>query len=84
MNIQQKCKKADGLGLKDKLIFTGWISEDEMKYAYAVSDIVLVPSIIFDSLPRLVVEAMASGRAVVGTRYGGTSEIVVEGRRGML
>ncbi|HLP43843.1 MAG TPA: glycosyltransferase family 4 protein [Candidatus Nanoarchaeia archaeon] len=74
--------EAEELGLGDRLIFTGWISEKEMKFAYACADVVLVPSVIFDSLPRLVVEAMAAGRPVVGTCYGGTSEIVVEGETG--
>lgn len=75
-------KEAEKLGLGGRLIFTGWISEHEMKFAYACADVVLVPSVIFDSLPRLVVEAMAAGRPVVGTCYGGTSEIVVEGETG--
>ncbi len=75
-------KEAEKLGLGGRLIFTGWISEHEMKFAYACADVVLVPSVIFDSLPRLVVEAMAAGRPVVGTCYGGASEIVVDGETG--
>lgn len=76
--------EAEKMGLGGKLIFTGWISEKEMKYAYAVADVVLVPSIIFDSLPRLVIEAMAAGKAVVATHYGGAREVVQDSVNGFV
>jgi len=59
-----------------------WLNRDEMRMAYAVSDVVLVPSICFDSFPRIVLEAMASGKPVVGTCYGGASEIIEDGVTG--
>ena len=73
---------ADKLGMADRLVFTGWIERDEIKYAYACADLVLVPSIIFDSFPRIILEAMASGRPVVGTCYGGAPEIIEDGLTG--
>ncbi|MCH8986768.1 glycosyltransferase family 4 protein [Patescibacteria group bacterium] len=77
-------KEAGKLGIEDRLIFTGWIEREEIKSAYAVADIVLVPSICFDAFPRIVLEGMASGKPVVGTCYGGAPEIVVDGVTGYI
>lgn len=59
-----------------------WLSREEMKMAYASSSIVLVPSICFDAFPRTVLEAMAAGRPVIGTCYGGASEVILDGVTG--
>ncbi len=75
-HTQKMVTEAQKLGIGDNLIFTGWIKREEMKFAYASADIVLVPSICFDSFPRTVLEAMASGKPVVGTCYGGAPEII--------
>lgn len=77
-------KKAGELGIEKNLVFTGWMERAEMKNAYASADVVLVPSICFDSLPRVVLEAMASGRPVIGTCYGGAKEVVVDGITGYI
>ncbi len=74
--------RAEQLGLADKLIFTGWLEQEESKKIYAVADVVLVPSICFDSLPRVVLEAMAMSKPVVGTVYGGAAEAIVDGVTG--
>jgi glycosyltransferase involved in cell wall biosynthesis len=51
---------------------------------YAAADIVAVPSVIPDALSRVVLEAMAAGRPVVGTSAGGTPELIVHGETGLL
>jgi glycosyltransferase involved in cell wall biosynthesis len=43
-----------------------------------------VPSIIPDALSRVIVEAMSAGRPVIGTRVGGTPELVLDGVTGLL
>lgn len=75
-------RQAEKLGLADQLIFTGWVEREELKVALAVSDLVLVPSICFDAFPRIVLEGMVMGKPVVGTCYGGTPEIIVDGVTG--
>lgn len=71
-------EEASRLGIGNKLIFTDWMEREDIKSAYAAADIALVPSICFDAFPRIVLEAMASGKPVVGTHYGGASEIIVD------
>lgn len=66
------------------IIFTGWLDREEMKAAYAVSDVVLMPSVCFDAFGRVNIEAMASSKPVVGTCYGGTPEIIKDGETGYI
>lgn len=50
----------------------------------AASDIVCVPTLTPDPLPRTVMEAMAAGRPVVSFPTGGIPEMVDDGRTGLL
>lgn len=62
----------------------GPLPNAEVLALYAAADVVVVPSVIPDSLSRVILEAMSAGRAVVGTRVGGTPELVVDGVTGLL
>lgn len=69
-------EEAQRLGVGGQLIFTDWIEREEMKAAYAAADVVLVLSLYLDPFPRTALEAMAAGKPVVGTRYGGAPEAI--------
>ena len=77
-------KRAEELGVAERVVFTGWVSGDDLHAAYGASDVVLVPSLCLDPLPRIVLEAMASGRPVVGSHYGGSPEAIVDGVTGYI
>ena len=62
----------------------GWLSGDELKAAFACADVVVVPSVCFDSFPRSNLEAMAAQKPVVATCYGGSPEIVKDGVTGYI
>ena len=47
------------------------------------SDLLVLPS-LWEGMPNVVLEAMACGRAVIGTDVEGTSELVIEGETGWL
>ncbi len=57
--------------------------EDLGPYLHAV-DAVVVPSIAFESLPLVVLEAMACAKAVIGSRIAGIPEVVQDGVSGAL
>ncbi len=47
-------------------------------------DIFVLPSILPDPFPTVVLEAMASGCAVVATNHGGATEMIESGKEGLL
>ncbi|MBN3581325.1 glycosyltransferase family 4 protein [Algoriphagus aestuarii] len=50
----------------------------------AATDIFVLPSILPDSFPTVILEAMASGLPVIATRSGGAEEMVTDGETGFL
>ena len=69
------------LGLKDKVIFTGFVNE--MKELYASLDLLVLPSYA-EPFGRVIIEAMAMEKPVIATRAGGAVEIVESGVTGLL
>eukprot|EP00276_Gloeochaete_wittrockiana_P006534 CAMPEP_0184646834 /NCGR_PEP_ID=MMETSP0308-20130426/3626_1 /TAXON_ID=38269 /ORGANISM="Gloeochaete witrockiana, Strain SAG 46.84" /LENGTH=425 /DNA_ID=CAMNT_0027077249 /DNA_START=578 /DNA_END=1855 /DNA_ORIENTATION=+ len=64
-------------------VFTGLLQGDELSQAYASADIFVMPSET-ETLGFVVLEAMASGTAVVACRAGGIPDLVDHGITGML
>ena len=63
------------LGIEDKVIFTGFVKD--MPEVYAMMDIFVLASEA-EPCGRVIFEAMACGKPMVGTGTGGTSEIAAE------
>lgn len=61
--------------------FAGYRTGRSLAEAYASADIFVFPS-AFESFGLVLLEAMASGLAVVSTRVGGASDLIVEGVTG--
>lgn len=78
------CRRAADLGISDAVVFAGWLSEHEMKMAYAAASLAVIPSVCFDSSPNGNWEAFASQKPVVSTCFGGSREIVEDGRSGFI
>ncbi|MCY4537441.1 MAG: glycosyltransferase family 4 protein [Chloroflexi bacterium] len=62
----------------------GWLNGAELRAAYELADVVAVPSVIFDTFPTVNLEAMAAGKPVVATCFGGSPEIVIDGETGFI
>ncbi len=69
-------------GIEKNLVFTGWISGDERKSAYHVSDILIVPSIYIEPFGMGCIEAMVCKKPSVVTCFGGPKEIVLDNKTG--
>jgi len=74
--------EAEKCGIKDILVFTGWLDGDELKAAYETCDLVASPSLCFESFNLINLEGMAMEKPVVTSFFGGPSEIVVNGITG--
>jgi glycosyltransferase involved in cell wall biosynthesis len=77
------------LQLQDCVIFLGQKSTAEVRAEMAQADIVVVPSITTDTgdmegLPVVIMEAMATGAAVVASAHAGIPEIVIAEETGLL
>jgi glycosyltransferase involved in cell wall biosynthesis len=68
----------------DHVVSTGWTPHEKMKEVYAKADLVVVPSLCFDWFPTVVLEAMACGKPVIVTCFGGSKEMVVDGVTGFV
>jgi len=68
--------------LKSHVKAGGWLSGDELAAAYGLADVVAVPSVYLDPFPTVNLEAMAAGKPVITTCYGGSKEAVVDGVTG--
>ncbi len=70
--------------LKKSVVFTGWVDRETVRASFAVADVVVVPSVYLDPFPRVVLEAMASQKPVVGSCYGGSPELIIDGATGFI
>ena len=68
----------DELGLADRVRFTGFLEDHDLRLHYAAADVALAPS-IYEPFGLVAVEAMACGTPVVVGDTGGLREIVADG-----
>lgn len=73
--------QAGALGVADRVCLPGHVTD--VRPWLSAFELMVVPS-RSEGLPMVVLEAMASGRAVVATRVGGIPEVVQDGCTGLL
>ncbi|HSE95168.1 MAG TPA: TIGR04063 family PEP-CTERM/XrtA system glycosyltransferase [Methylomirabilota bacterium] len=79
---------AAGLGLRDRVRFTGWVAHGAVAGHYSVMDVLVYPRLA-TRLTELVtplkpLEAMAQGRLVVASDVGGHRELIRDGETGFV
>jgi len=73
----------DRLGLRNRVFFAGFLTENETLSAIATSDILILPSFM-EGLPVVLIEALALGKPVISSRVAGIPELIEHGKSGML
>jgi glycosyltransferase involved in cell wall biosynthesis len=68
--------------LNENIRFTGY--RLDVNYIYKISDIIIFPSIGYESLPYVIMEAMALSKPVIASKVGGVAEMVEDGNNGYL
>ena len=74
---------AGGLGLADRVTFLPWQPRETLVARYQSAHLFVLAS-HDEGMPNAVLEAMACGLPIVGTRVGGTEELVTDGDNGIL
>lgn len=82
-------RRADSLGIADKVEFLGAVRKDRVIELMRASDVFVHHSVTAqngnqEGLPTVLMEAMATGLPVVTTRHAGIPELVVDGENGFL
>jgi len=77
------------LGVQDRVRFTGFLSQEELRAAFYEAHIFLHPSELGadgnqEGVPNSILEAMSTGLPIAATRHGGIPEAVEHGRCGFL
>src|SRR6202035_4068323 len=77
------------LGVTDRVSFTGFVSQEQLREIYYRSHIFLHPSQTGrdgnqEGIPNSMLEAMATGLPVFATRHGGIPEAIENGVNGVL
>ncbi len=72
---------AKNIGLNGNLIFTGL--RKDVSNILDIIDILVMPS-LREGLPIVALEAMAKNKPVVASDVGGNSEVIVDGKTGIL
>lgn len=70
------------LSLTNNIVFTGF--RNDVPEIMSSLDVLVHTSIMPDSLPRVLLEAMALGKPIVATNVGGVPEIIEDGKTGIL
>lgn len=76
-------QQSQALGLSEKVHFWGGKTKDEVAEQMRNADIFVLPS-LWDNMPCVLIEAMASGLPIVATKTGGIPEIVNSEEIGLL
>jgi len=71
------------LGVADHVCFLGNLTEQDVTRELSLSDLFILPSLA-EGIPVSIMEAMAVGLPVIATNIAGTSELVEDGKTGLL
>lgn len=79
-NLEERVRT---LGIKN-VDFLGYRKGGELKEEIRRSMFVVLPSECYENNPRIVIEAFALGKPVVGARIGGIPELVIDWKTGLI
>jgi glycosyltransferase involved in cell wall biosynthesis len=76
--------QAGQLGISERVRFTGYLTSHQKMNVLARSGLFVLPTLHPEGMPNALLEAMASGAAVIASPVGGIPEVVEDGLNGTL
>lgn len=64
--------------------FTGWVTSDKAAAFNQQATMMVIPSVWPENLPTVALEALGTGRAIVGSDVGGIPELIQHGSNGFV
>lgn len=80
--VAEMLEKIKSLELEKEVTYLGY--REDIPDILRSLDIFVLPSILPDPLPTVILEAMASSKAIAATAHGGASEMLLDGETGNL
>jgi glycosyltransferase involved in cell wall biosynthesis len=78
-------QRAQDLSMGHAVDFRGILRGEELREAFRRSSVIVLPSTSdAEAFSVALVEAMASGRPIIGTNIGGTPQVIEDGQNGLL
>ena len=71
-------------GSDKRIIFHGFVPDEELMQLYQKANFSVVPSIWYDNSPMVIYESLMNGTPVIGSRIGGIPELIEDGYNGFL
>jgi len=71
-------------GTDSRIVFHGFVPEEELVLLYKKAHIMVVPSIWYETFGRIIIESFKYGTPVVASNIGGIPEIIENGSNGLL
>jgi glycosyltransferase involved in cell wall biosynthesis len=70
-------KLADQLGIRKEVIFTGWLSKNELWNIFRIAQLFILPS-LKEGMPNALLEALGSGLPCIGSRIPGIEDVLMD------
>lgn len=80
-SLFEKDREADLI--RARVVFHGLVTEERLRGLFRACDVVVTPS-RFESFGLMLIEGMMFGKPVIGCRAGGMTEVVEDGKSGLL
>jgi glycosyltransferase involved in cell wall biosynthesis len=75
---------AKDLGVADKVIFTGFVRNEDTSLFYNASDVFIFPTLRLESFGIVIAEAMACQKPVIASHIGSIPTVIEDGINGIL
>jgi len=82
-DLERIRRKVSSLHLEKSFSFAGFLSKEEVADAFAISDVMAVPS-LFETQGLAALEAMSAGVPIVAIKNTAPAETILEGKNGYL
>jgi glycosyltransferase involved in cell wall biosynthesis len=77
-------KLVNKLNIQKKVIFIGYLDNKELIKYYSIADLVLLPCYVYESLSRMLIEALSYGIPLIANDVGGNKDIITNSINGFL